>query len=35
MTIQEWNKCMNIEPFVQTDMIEAPGELSKEDYEDE
>ena len=35
MTIQEWNQCMNIEPFVQTDTIEVPGELTKEDYEEE
>lgn len=35
MTIQEWNQCMSLEPFVPTDIIEVPGELSKEDYEDE
>ena len=35
ITINEWNQCMNLEPFVEEETIELKGELSKEDYEDE
>lgn len=34
LTIQEWNQCMNLEPFVEPEVV-VPGELRKEDYEDE
>jgi hypothetical protein len=35
LTIHEWNQCMNIEHFVEPETITIPGELRKEDYEDE
>ena len=35
LTIQEWNHCMNLEPFVEPEALAVPGELRKEDYEDE
>ena len=35
LTINEWNQCMNLEPFVEPETVVVPGELTKEDYEDE
>jgi hypothetical protein len=35
LTIQEWNQCMNLEPFVEPEALAVPGELTKEEYEDE
>ena len=35
LTINEWNQCMNLEPFVEPETVTVPGELCKEDYEDE
>jgi hypothetical protein len=35
LTIQEWNQCMNIETFVEPEAVAIPGELQKEDYEEE